>query len=61
MIKNKVNTPQDSVKNLLTYFGEDINRSGLKETPDRIVKMYSELLGGYKKDIKSIFKKFDSN
>lgn len=61
MTKNKVNTPQDSVKNLLTYFGEDINRSGLKETPDRIVKMYAELLGGYKKDITSIFKKFDSN
>lgn len=60
-MKNKVNKPQDSVKNLLTYFGEDINRSGLKETPDRIVRMYDELLGGYKKDIKSIFKKFDSN
>lgn len=49
------------VSRLISYFGEDPTRQGLKETPDRVVRMYKELLGGYSKNPASVFKTFDSN
>lgn len=58
---NKATDLKELVKTLIASFGEDVNREGLKETPERIVGMYSELLGGYKRDPKLVFKKFDSN
>ncbi len=39
---------------LLTAIGEDPNRPGLFETPDRVAKMYEELLGGGKVDVAGI-------
>ncbi len=51
---------QKTVAELLTVLGEDIKRDGLKETPKRIAHMYSELLEGYRKDPKLIFKLFNS-
>jgi len=51
---------QKTVAELLTVLGEDIKRDGLKETPRRMAHMYNELLGGYKKDPKSVFKMFNS-
>ena len=35
---------------LLKVVGEDPNREGLKNTPDRVAKMYTELLSGYAED-----------
>jgi len=43
---------QDAVKQILTEIGEDPTRAGLKDTPDRVVKMYKELTSGYNKDPK---------
>jgi GTP cyclohydrolase I len=37
-------TVEDNVKRLLQYFGEDVNREGLKETPKRFVKFFTEFL-----------------
>ncbi|MGN1145958.1 MAG: GTP cyclohydrolase I FolE [Acetatifactor sp.] len=37
---------KEAVKLLLEGIGEDINREGLKETPDRIARMYEEICGG---------------
>lgn len=51
---------QTIITKLLTTLGENPNREGLKETPQRVAKMYSELLGGYDANIKSVFKVFDS-
>jgi GTP cyclohydrolase I len=48
------------IENLLKNYGEDINRDGLKETPIRVKKMYDELLSGYQKDPKEVFKSFDA-
>lgn len=44
MDKNKI---QEGVRLILEGIGEDINREGLLETPDRIARMYEELAAGY--------------
>lgn len=43
---------REAVKLLLEGMGEDVNRPGLKETPDRIARMYQELYGGMDEDPK---------
>lgn len=35
-----------AVKLLLEGIGEDVNREGLKDTPERVARMYEELCGG---------------
>ena len=35
------------IRSILSYIGEDYNREGLKETPERIIKMWSEIFKGY--------------
>lgn len=35
---------EDNITRLLQYFGEDVNREGLKETPKRYVKFFKEFL-----------------
>lgn len=37
-------TVEDNVSRLLQYFGEDINREGLQETPKRFIKFFKEFL-----------------
>lgn len=41
---------REAVANLLDAFGEDIAREGLENTPDRVARMYDELLAGYRVD-----------
>lgn len=40
----------NSVAHILHSVGEDIERDGLLKTPDRVARMYDEILGGYKVD-----------
>ena len=46
-----VNIDMESAKkavyNLLQAVGEDPEREGLRNTPDRVARMYAELLSGY--------------
>jgi len=48
-----------AVKEILLAVGEDTEREGLKKTPERVAKMYTELLGGMNEDpqkhLRSIF------
>ena len=37
-------TVEDNVRRLLQYFGEDVNREGLLDTPKRYVKFFKEFL-----------------
>lgn len=37
---------KEAIKMLLEAVGEDVNREGLLETPDRIARMYTEILAG---------------
>ncbi|MBN2128071.1 MAG: GTP cyclohydrolase I FolE [Sedimentisphaerales bacterium] len=53
-----------AVEEILLAVGEDIDREGLRDTPDRIARMYAELLGGRFEDprvhLKSVFtEKYD--
>lgn len=44
---------------LLKRFGEDPNRGGLKETPDRATKAWKFWCSGYEQDPKDVLKTFD--
>jgi GTP cyclohydrolase IA len=50
---------QDNIVRILQFIGEDPSRKGLIETPDRVVRSWTELYAGYKQDPKDIFKVFD--
>ncbi|MCD6408702.1 GTP cyclohydrolase I FolE [bacterium] len=41
---------EKAVKMILEAIGEDINRQGIKETPKRVAKMYSEIFSGIAED-----------
>ena len=41
---------QEAVRHILTGVGEDPERDGLMRTPERVARMYAELLAGYHTD-----------
>ena len=41
-----------AIKEIILAVGEDINREGLRKTPERVARMYNELLEGMHKDPK---------
>ena len=43
---------EKAVREILLAVGEDVNREGLKRTPERVGRMYAELLGGMQEDPK---------
>lgn len=43
---------KQAVRLLLEGIGEDVNREGLLETPDRVARMYEEIYGGLYQDAK---------
>ena len=45
---------QESVRKMLVAFGENPERNGLTRTPERVARMYTELLAGYMVDPMSI-------
>lgn len=55
---------EDAVTEILYAIGEDPNREGLKETPSRVAKMYTEVFDGLNRDpnehAKKVFHESDS-
>ena len=52
----------EAVRTLIRYIGDDPNREGLLETPDRVVRSYAELFKGYKLEPSKILdKKFTTH
>lgn len=47
-----------AVRTLLSYIGEDPDREGLRETPQRVVKALREVLSGYAYDPEDLLKLF---
>ena len=50
-----------AVKEILLAVGEDTEREGLKKTPERVARMYAELLGGMHEDPKKYLSIFTEN
>ncbi len=48
---------QAAVREILLAIGEDPNREGLSETPQRVARMYEELFGGLRKDPAAVLQK----
>jgi len=49
-IQIDMNAARESVLKLIKAVGEDPEREGLKKTPERVARMYAELLRGYATD-----------
>jgi len=47
-------TIQEHVRSILGLIGEDPDREGLRQTPDRVARMFDELLAGYGQDVATI-------
>lgn len=50
---------KESIRNIFKHLGEDPSREGLRETPDRMIRSWEKLFGGYTinpKDIMTTFK-----
>jgi GTP cyclohydrolase I len=52
-------SPSENIRRLLQYIGEDSEREGLKETPDRVIRSYATLFGGYKQNPQDVMKVFE--
>ncbi len=50
MTKIDAGAIQEAITHILAAIGEDPERDGLKRTPERVARMYAELLSGYKID-----------
>lgn len=56
---NGIQSVEENITRIIQYIGEDANRSGIIETPSRVVKSYKTLFAGYAIDPESVFKIFD--
>src|SRR6204780_5965939 len=48
---------EDAFRTILKWIGEDANRDGLIETPDRLVRAYREYFAGYDEDPHEVLRK----
>jgi GTP cyclohydrolase I len=48
---------RDAVREILLAIGEDPEREGLRETPDRVARMYAELFAGLNQDPRELLQK----
>lgn len=59
-VKNKKIDLHEAINQIFDYLGENPSREGLLDTPDRMIRSWEALLGGYKANPDDIFKVFDS-
>lgn len=59
MQKDKLEIAKEAIKTIINEIGEDSDRDGLLETPDRVVASWKELYRGYKEDPKDLIKVFE--
>jgi len=56
--KDKV---REALKEVLKYLGEDSKREGLRDTPDRMIKSWERIFGGYNQDVEDMFTTFEED
>ncbi len=49
---------KETFEQLISFTGEDINREGLQETPERAARAWAEWMSGYGKDPSEVLKTF---
>ena len=49
-----------AAKDILRGVGEDLNREGLRDTPERMAKSFEKLFSGYDQDPSEVIREFDS-
>jgi len=49
---------KEALKQTFRFIGDDPDREGLQDTPDRIINSWKELFAGYRQDYKKILSKF---
>jgi len=59
-MKTEIEVIQDALKAQLRFIGEDPEREGLKDTPNRITRSWGELFAGYHQDPKDLVREFDA-
>lgn len=52
--------PEEAVRTLIRSMGDDPDREGLQETPNRVLRSYTELFAGYNQDPANVLKTFDN-
>lgn len=52
---------QQLIENLIRVIGDDPARPGLKETPLRVLRSYTEMFSGYGTDVGALFKEFEQD
>ena len=59
-VRTSVDQPRvaRAIREILLAIGEDPDREGLKDTPDRVSRMYAEMFGGLHQDPRRHLKKF---
>jgi len=50
---------REAVRTLLAFLGDDPHRQGLIETPDRVIRSFEEIYGGYDVEVGPMMKMFD--
>lgn len=45
---------EEAVRTMIRFVGEDVNREGLLKTPERVLKAYEFMFGGYNEDPQQI-------
>ncbi len=53
--------PEDNIKRILEFIGEDPNREGLLETPNRVIRSWNTLYGGYSQNVEDVLKVFEDD
>ncbi|PJC37306.1 GTP cyclohydrolase I FolE [Candidatus Peregrinibacteria bacterium CG_4_9_14_0_2_um_filter_53_11] len=57
---NDMNETELAIKKMLTSFGEDPEREGLKKTPERARRAFDKIFAGYGKDPKEVVTTFEA-
>jgi GTP cyclohydrolase I len=52
---------KEAVLTILNYLGENPNREGLRDTPDRMIKSWTRIFGGYLENSEKIFTTFEED
>ncbi|MFK8039748.1 MAG: GTP cyclohydrolase I FolE [Rickettsiaceae bacterium] len=60
--KPSIRDAKDAIRTLLEFIGEDPNRDGLLDTPQRVVESYKEIFAGYHQKAEDVLvSQFDNN